>query len=54
MGIDQGWGLSGAQGISPGVAFLTKSLLGAFSCEIFANYLDCLNYPFGISLAFFG
>lgn len=52
VGIGQGWGLSGAQGLSPGVAFLTKSLLAAFPCEIFENYLRCLNYPFGISLAF--
>lgn len=35
-----------------GVAFLTKSLLGSFSGEIFANRLPCLNHPSGISLAF--
>lgn len=42
-------GLSGlgneeTPGISLGAAFLTKSPLGAFSCENFANYLPGLNH----------
>lgn len=51
LGDDQD-GAWGSPGISPGIVFLTKSLLGAFSCEIFVKDLRCLNHPFGISLAF--